>query len=61
MGFTQDNITRFGKVGAVARSLQLPWCIIGDFNIDVRTMARSQLLHKIEGHIIESSLEYTCV
>ena len=49
LGFTGANVQRFKKLGAVINTLQIPYIIIGDFNVQVAAMQKSVFLSKLVG------------
>ena len=49
LGFAGANLQRFAKLGAFLQSVQLPWFIVGDFNIDIGVFQRSAFLERIHG------------
>eukprot|EP00959_Pyramimonas_sp_CCMP1952_P303990 6361822-Pyramimonas_sp.AAC.1 len=42
-------MVRFHKLGSLARALQLPWPIIGDFNVPAATLAKTGSVSSIAG------------
>ena len=61
VGFAGENLQRFAKLGALLQSVQLPWFIVGDFNIDISVFQRSAFLKRIQGFTRRADIEFTCV
>ena len=60
IGFTGPNLTRYRRLGSLLRSLQLPWAVVGDWNVSPQALAASGFLQQVGGEIRCADVEYTC-
>eukprot|EP00959_Pyramimonas_sp_CCMP1952_P208004 4351193-Pyramimonas_sp.AAC.1 len=56
VGLTGDNLVRYHKLGGLVRSLQLPWLIVGDFNVPAATLARTDFFSSLGGRLYTGDL-----
>eukprot|EP00959_Pyramimonas_sp_CCMP1952_P040109 838440-Pyramimonas_sp.AAC.1 len=47
VGLADDNIARFAKLGSFLSALQLPWIVVGDFNVSSTSLAASGFLARV--------------
>eukprot|EP00959_Pyramimonas_sp_CCMP1952_P381353 7990857-Pyramimonas_sp.AAC.1 len=50
MGFTGPNLLRYQRLGAFLHALQLPWVVVGDFNVPAAAVTKSEFAARVGGH-----------
>eukprot|EP00959_Pyramimonas_sp_CCMP1952_P304330 6368969-Pyramimonas_sp.AAC.1 len=60
IGFSGENLLQYRPLGGLLRALQLPWIVVGDFNISAAALFHSQFASKLGAHIVTAPVEYTC-
>eukprot|EP00959_Pyramimonas_sp_CCMP1952_P065757 1373176-Pyramimonas_sp.AAC.1 len=59
MGLGGANVGRFQRLSGLLHALQLPWLVIGDFNMSPAALTKTGLPQKIGGMIVTADVEAT--
>eukprot|EP00959_Pyramimonas_sp_CCMP1952_P020823 439121-Pyramimonas_sp.AAC.1 len=60
IGLAGPNLVRLRRLGSPLAALQLPWVVLGDWNVPPQTLQASGFLSEVGGMIRRADVEYTC-
>eukprot|EP00959_Pyramimonas_sp_CCMP1952_P306575 6416214-Pyramimonas_sp.AAC.1 len=60
MGLHGANLGRFNRLLGLLWALQLPWVVVGDFNLSPAALSRAGIVERLSAEIISADIAATC-
>ena len=60
MGLVGANLGRFTRLLSLLWALQLPWVVVGDFNMSLATLSRSGIVERLSAVVLSADVAATC-